>query len=72
MNKQDKIKTAADYHYIPDRVQTENEKRWLSWSILTRAGVKGTYQGTLTGTEKLAKRRAKNKVAKASRKANRG
>jgi hypothetical protein len=59
----------GDFH-IPGRVQTESEKRWLSWSILTAARVKHSYAGTVTEKVK-ADRRRKNKVAKASRKANR-
>jgi hypothetical protein len=58
---------------------TEQQKRWLSWNVLSGAraiatrqfGVKHSYAGTVT-PETIAKRRAKDKAAKASRKANRG
>lgn len=56
---------------------TEEQKRWLSWNIvsgnkakLTPFGTKHSYEGT-ADPNKLAKRRAKNKVAKASRRKNR-
>lgn len=56
--------------HLPDREMNESEKRWLSWSILS-TGFKHSYQGTVS-KKVIATRRAKNKVAKASRKANRG
>lgn len=59
------------YLQNPDKKpMTEAEKRWLSWNFLVRSKVKGQYSGTVPEKVK-AKRRAKNKVAKASRKANR-
>lgn len=59
----------GDFH-IPGRTQTESEKRWLSWSIWAASGGRHSYEGTVT-KEEIAKRRAANKVAKASRKKNR-
>lgn len=56
--------------------QTERSKRWLSWNLLSHPrggngfGVKQSYAGT-TNPNAVTKRRAKNKVAKASRRANR-
>lgn len=50
--------------------QTEKSRRWLSWTMLTTRGVKGSYQGTANANA-VAKRRAKNKVAKQSRRGNR-
>lgn len=57
---------------------TESQKRWLSWNIVSserrratqRFGVKGSYQGTVP-EDVIAKRRAKNKVARKQRKVNR-
>lgn len=59
------------YLQNPDKKpMTEAEKRWLSWNFLVRSKIKGQYSGTVPEKVK-AKRRAKNKVAKASRKVNR-
>jgi hypothetical protein len=58
------------YHHLPGRVQTEPEKRWLSWSILTAAGAKKSYTGTVDPATK-AKRRAKAKLARIARRKNR-
>jgi len=64
----------------PEQVAlNEQQKRWLSWNVLSGAraaatrqfGVKHSYAGTAKPGV-VAKRRAKDKVAKASRKANRG
>lgn len=59
----------------PNKGQTESHRRWLSWQFVTRPGntsgvVKGSYTGTASPTT-VTKRRTKNKLAKASRKANR-
>lgn len=58
-------------------VQTETQRRWLSWQFVTRDaartafnGDKHSYAGTVPA-KVIAERRAKNKRAKASRKANR-
>jgi len=56
--------------------RTENAKRWLSWTIRVRTdmgngfGRKHSYEGTVPEST-VAKRRAKNKIAKRSRKLNR-
>ncbi len=49
---------------------TEVKMRWWSWNKLVNEGKKHSYQGTVPANVK-AKRRAKNKRAKASRKINR-
>lgn len=60
--------------YIPrpeeKRVMSEPQKRWLSWNFAVRNLGKHSYAGTVP-EKTIAKRRAKNKVAKASRKKNR-
>lgn len=70
----------TNYFEMPNKApRTEEQTRWLSWQVLSdprrRAlqlfGVKGTYQGTVPA-KTIAKRRAKNRVAKQTRKANRG
>lgn len=48
----------------------QTQARWWSWSVLVNKGLKHSYAGTVPAAVK-AKRRAANKVAKASRKANR-
>lgn len=48
----------------------QTQARWWSWSVLVNKGLKHSYAGTLPAAVK-AKRRAANKVAKASRKVNR-
>lgn len=56
--------------------RTESAKRWYSWTIVSTFGRgsgfgrKHSYEGTVPDHIK-AKRRAANKVAKASRKRNR-
>lgn len=49
----------------------EQKKRTFFWSILVDRKQKHSYQGTVPAHVK-AKRRARGKVAKASRKVNRG
>ena len=61
-----------DYKQNPNRAEiTESEKRWLSWNFLVRDGKKTSYSGSVPKKE-IARRRKANKVAKASRKKNRG
>lgn len=56
--------------------RTEPAKRWYSWTIVSTFGRgngfgrKHSYEGTVSNTVK-AKRRAADRVAKASRKRNR-
>lgn len=45
-------------------------KRVVTWNEMTRTGRRGTYTGTVPSAEK-AKRRAKNKAARAARKKSR-
>lgn len=51
--------------------QTEPQKRLLSWNIAVQEQGKHSYSGT-ADKAKVAKRRAKNRVAAKSRKKNRG
>lgn len=60
-------RTGADF---TDTITEETKKRWFYWSRLVALGRKHNYGGTVP-VKVIAKRRAKNKVAKASRKANR-
>lgn len=60
------ITTKAGLTYM----QREQQRRFLSWQINVRDKGKHSYAGTVTEKTK-AERRAKNKRAKASRKANR-
>jgi hypothetical protein len=63
---QNLVRTTSGLEYV----QTEVQRRWLSWQFVTRYKNKHSYAGTVPAKVK-AERRAKNKVAKASRKANR-
>lgn len=49
---------------------TEQQKRWLSWNLLVDAGKKHSYAGTVPKVV-VERRRAKNRVARASRRTNR-
>lgn len=55
---------------IKDEPTEETKKRWFFWSLLVARGKKHNYAGTVS-QKVIDVRRAKNKVAKASRKANR-
>jgi hypothetical protein len=61
--------TTGEYKRIGDRATPEAEKRWLSWTVLVRAGRKGSY--VRPSDAEIAKRRARGKRQRLARKANR-
>lgn len=60
----------VDYHRIDGRGTPEQEKRWLSWTVLVAKGLKQSY--VKPSPEEIAKRRARGKRRRQARKANRG
>ena len=59
----------TEYHRIENRGTPEQEKRWLSWSVLVAKGLKQSYVKPSDG--EIAKRRARGKRQRQARKANR-
>lgn len=57
------------YHRIEGRTTPEPEKRWMSWTLLVRAGRKHSFAGIDPAVK--AKRRKKGKAQRAARKVNR-
>lgn len=66
---QDPVERVNNYQRIEGRGTPEQEKRWMSWTVLVGQKRKGSY--VKPDETEIAKRRARGKRRRQARKANR-